>query len=293
MPTAPALKLVLGMARDMTLAQLRPFFRSLENTGYRGDIALIAHKLPADALEFLAARRVILISFREFRMPAILARLASAATGWLPVAWRDRFEEWLAIACHHENCARHFFYRRFLASFGDRYDQVMLTDVRDVFFQANPFDFEMPDGLCVFWEDSSRRIGLCGHTSLAIRRGFGNQVLAELFEKPVLCAGIIYGSTAAVREHLEKSTAIFRTRKISKTIDQATHNLIIHRQPPPCLRAFANDNGPVLTMSNMRPEQFRFDADGRLVDVAGRVYNVLHQYDRHPELAARLLRVLT
>ncbi len=46
-------------------------------------------------------------------------------------------------------------------------------------------------------------------------------------------------------------------------------------------------------MATMNPEEVRFDADGWVVDNKGRVINTLHQYDRHPALAQRLLEKLT
>jgi hypothetical protein len=50
-----------------------------------------------------------------------------------------------------------------------------------------------------------------------------------------------------------------------------------------------NGEAEVLTMGFLRREpEFPVDSQGRLVDATGRVFNVLHQYDRHPALAERL-----
>ena len=94
-------------------------------------------------------------------------------------------------------------------------------------------------------------------------------------------------------DYFDQLLRLYFARKTSISIDPGAHNYVIHKQPPKQLHCFDNDAGPVLTMSHMDARQFRFNDQGRLVNSAGRVFNTLHQYDRHPELAQRLLRTLT
>ena len=192
----------------------------------------------------------------------------------------------------HPNCARFVYYRFFLQECGGNYDQVMLADIRDVLFQSDPFAFEMPDGLAVFLEDPSQTIGTCPSNSAWMRLGFGKSVLDELAAKPISCAGTVFGTTAAIRNHVAQKVHIFCQKKLRRSIDQATHNYILYKEPPPTVRVFDNDTGPVLTMGYVSPEKMRFNHNGFLVNSEGRVFNTLHQYDRHPDLRERLLRVL-
>ena len=46
-------------------------------------------------------------------------------------------------------------------------------------------------------------------------------------------------------------------------------------------------------MAYVDPARLSFDERGRITGTGGRVINTLHQYDRHPELAARLVALLT
>ena len=126
-----------------------------------------------------------------------------------------------------------------------------------------------------------------------MRRGFGRAVLKRLAPRPISCAGTVFGTTAAIRLHVEHTVRLLCRKKLRRAIDQAAHNFIIYEEPPPALSVFDNDAGPVLTMGYVSPANLRFNGEGRLVNSAGRVFNTLHQYDRHPELQKRLLRVLT
>ena len=283
----------MGLAIGMTLAQLKPFFLSLEKTSYRGDIALFVSGLDAATQSFLRARRINLVPFRKAFLKPRWTRPAGLSKLFLTRSQSQLLDEHLATAYMHPNCARFFYYRDYLNECGGDYDRVMLADIRDVLFQNDPFAFEMPDGLSVFLEDASQTIGTCPSNSAWMRRGFGRAVLTELAAKPISCAGTVFGTAAAIRDHVNQKIRIFCQKKLRRSIDQATHNFILYKEAPPAVRVFDNDAGPVLTMGYVRPENLRFNHESRLVNSAGRVFNTLHQYDRHPEVARRLLRVLT
>jgi hypothetical protein len=48
-----------------------------------------------------------------------------------------------------------------------------------------------------------------------------------------------------------------------------------------------------LTLGYVDPAQLQFNDRGQIVSLDGRVINTLHQYDRHPELAQKLVNGLT
>jgi hypothetical protein len=290
---ADSKKLILGLLSGMTLEQATPFFLSLEKSGYRGDVAMVVSGLDADTQSFLRTHGVQLIPFQTaFLLKSIGAGLARLPGFFLPGRNRLLFDRRLAPAYMHPHCARHFFYQSFLEECGLNYSHVMLTDVSDVLFQADPFAFEAPDGLSVFVEDRSHSIGSSKHNARAVLRGFGRTVLRELRDQPIICAGTTIGTTAAIREHLARVIAILLQKKERKTIDQAVHNFLIHKEPPAKLRCFENFSGPVLTMGDVNPAQLKFNDTGRILNLDGSIINTLHQYDRHPELARKLIKAL-
>ena len=294
--TNPSAKtLILGTLVDLPLETAKPFFLSLERAGYRGDIALVCGDVGVETLAFLRARafRVNLLPYRKPFLQPGWAWLVSRTRLFLSARRRRLFDELLAPSFLHPNCARHFFYRNFLETCGGGYDFVMLTDVRDVLFQRDPFAFAVPDGLSVFLEDSRWNIGRCQHTANQIKRRFGGATLRAMCAQRVACAGTILGPTAAVREHLERVTQSFAGRITRKTVDQGVFNYLLHARPPVKLHRFENFFGPVLSMARLDMAKLRFDATGLILDEAGNVINTLHQYDRHPELAAQLLKRLS
>jgi len=271
----------------------QPLFLSLEKAGYRGDVCLFVKDLSPETLAFLRARRVNLVPFQKNYLNPKWARLAGLAWPFLKPRQRHGLEEQLALSYLHAHCARHLYCRAYLTECGRFYERVMLADIRDVLFQNDPFAFPISEGLNVFMEDPGLTIGACPSNSAWIQHAFGAVVLKELFDKPIFCAGTIFGTPTAMLDYFDQVLRLYYARKTHFSMEQASHNYVIHKQPPKHLHRFDNDAGPVLTMSHMDARQFRFNDQGLLVNSAGRVFNTLHQYDRHPELAQRLLRTLT
>lgn len=71
--------IIIGLASDLTLAQLKPFFLSLEKVGYQGDICTFVSHWDRPALDFLRARRVNLVPFQR-AYPEIQERLLRVLT---------------------------------------------------------------------------------------------------------------------------------------------------------------------------------------------------------------------
>jgi len=292
MNEASARTLILGLATGMPEAQLRPFFLSLEKSGYRGDVCLLVKDLDRAALGFLRARRVNLVPFRNAYLRPKWIRCADAVAWFLKPAQHQRYTEEAAVAFLHPLGARFVSFRSYLGICCTAYDHVMLADIRDVLFQRDPFAFTIPDGLCVFMEDAGKTIATCHSNSEWMRLGFGKRAVRKLGGEKISCCGTVIGTTAAIGDYLERMGRILYAAKSRKSIDQAAHNWLIHRQPPPALHRFDNESGPVLTMHHMDAKQIHLDESGRVVNRAGQVVNTLHQYDRHPELARKLLAKL-
>src|ERR1039458_8963438 len=68
-------KLILGLLSGLSLEQAKPFFLSLEKSGYRGDVCLFVRELGSATQAFLRARRVQLIPFPK----AFLQRFSAGA----------------------------------------------------------------------------------------------------------------------------------------------------------------------------------------------------------------------
>ena len=285
--------LILGLATSLSLTQIKPFFLSLEKAGYAGDVCLFRKDLEREVLDFLRDRRVNLVPFQRAYLRPKWSRFADLSIPFLKPSQRPRLREQLALTFLHPMAARFVCYQPYLAACRPAYDHVMLADIRDIFFQRDPFAFAIPDGLSVFMEDSRMTLGTCPANARWLRAGFGKRALQELGNQPISCPGTVIGTTTAMCDSLERMRRVLYAARTRNAIDQAAHNWIIHRQPPPALHRFDNDSGPVLTMHFLDPARLREDGQGRVLNAAGQIVNTLHQYDRHPALARRLIGTLT
>lgn len=181
--------------------------------------------------------------------------------------------------------ARFFYYHAFLhraASGG--YANVMLTDVRDVFFQRDPFAFDIGPFVHCFLEHEDATLGSQKHNREWMRAAYGDDVLREMANAPISCSGVTIGAERAVRGYLDVMVdLLLRLPRQEAGIDQAIHNYAIHRGLIRDLVLVPN-MGPVATLA-LVPAEIVLSA---LPDGYAHV-NVFHQYDRHPPLTETLL----
>ena len=98
---------------------------------------------------------------------------------------------------------RFFLYLDYLSTYAASYANVMLTDVRDVFFQGDPFAFDVGDELHCFLEDSGETLATQPHNRKWLQAALGDDVVHELGAKPIACAGVTIGPLPLVRLYLE------------------------------------------------------------------------------------------
>lgn len=311
MPAQPR-RLILAAATGYTWPQIEPFVRSLRATGFDGDLVMLVSRLaPADETAMRAAgiilkrvrslphrvpyRRSNRLFNRRLRglfraVPALCDRLP------LPSVRRRLFKAWLGHFVHHIACSRYFYYYSWLHARAASYDEVMLTDVRDVIFQDDPFSVPLTAPQRFFIEHRSMTIGGQINNSQWVGHAYGDAVLARLATRPVSCSGISYGTTAGMLDYLGAMTdeLVALTHPIGGAdgFDQGVHNYLIWGNRFPLAELCENTAGPVLTLQAVPPGEIVTDASGRLLDARGEVIPVLHQYDRHPDHRDRLIKRL-
>ena len=248
--------LILGMAAGYHYEDVRPFLVSLEATGFAGDIVLFVSDTTRET----------------DRMQAHGARTVA-------------FERTREMAHVPLNAYRYFLYQDHLRWLEETPERILLTDVRDVIFQSDPFAFPWPDGLNVVMEDPSTTIGTCPHMTRWIINHLGEETWEDLRDAPVSCSGTVMGDLDAVREYLQ-----FMTRALLPFVpddhmagyDQGVHNVLLHRGVLP--RVTRHDNrGPVLTLA-AKPVDPAVNGQGLVLNDAGQPAVMVHQYDRKPDL---------
>ena len=277
------------------------FLASLKHTGFRGEVVVFVSGMENEEVARLRHQGVTTVPFR-FRGSHVRQRLAKLWPLW---RWLfkspapQRAKEYLAHAVFHLFYRRHLLYLQFLRKHRQDYDRVFLTDARDVYFQADPFSWNLPPGIHLFLEDASLKLGQEPSHATALRNQFGQALLDEISHETISCAGTVLGDTAGIMEYLSRMVALTMQARSLRDVcaDQTIHNYLLYQKNrSPGLVAHVNGQGPVLTVGVMRPAAIRFDEQGLVVNDAGKIMPVLHQYDRHPEvekvLLARLRRDL-
>jgi hypothetical protein len=98
--------------------------------------------------------------------------------------------------------------------------------------------------------------------------------------KPIVCAGVTVGPGELVLRYLQvMADYLLRLPHQGVGLDQAVHNYVLHKGLVPGARLIPNGSGMVSTLGIV-PE-------ARVNELLSSA--VLHQYDRHPAVSARLL----
>lgn len=248
--------LILGLAAGYHYGDVRPFLVSLEKTGYAGETVLFVSDTTRD-----------------------LDRMRSHQTAIVPL------KRLPSLADVPYNGLRYFLYQDYLTNSPRTFERILLTDVRDVIFQRDPFSHPWPDGLNATLEDQRVTVVSCPFNAHWVREHLGPETLAAIGDMPVSCSGTTVADHHSMLDYLEKMTARLvppTTGERMAGYDQGIHNMLIHTGQ--LANVTLHDNsGPILTLAQT-PGAPRTDADGRVLNDAGHPAHLVHQYDRKPKL---------
>ncbi len=192
------------------------------------------------------------------------------------------------------NVQRYDLYLEWIANHPE-VDGFLLTDVRDVIFQGDPLARPLPAPLLLPLEDPLLRLGSENNNAEWLRALYGRERWAELAGYPIACSGTVLGTREATVAYLNAMRAELWAQATAGRLaglDQGAHNALFRTGRLPGARAVANGER-VFTVGSMFREDLRVDAQDRVLTAAGRVPEVVHQYDRHPHLIDAILRALT
>ncbi len=262
--------LILGLAAGYHAGDVRPFLASLRTTGFTGRCVLFTSPTTRDT-----------------------DRMAAMGTDILP------FERPPALAHLPYNALRYFLYLDLLRQAPRPYARILITDVRDVIFQRNPFSFPWADGLNVTLEDARMTIGACPYMTRWVTGHMGEAAWRTLAGQRISCSGTTLGDHAAMQDYLERLTGLLLPFSPAPPplppsdgtppppagmagYDQGVHNHLLHGGHLP--RVTVHDNaGPILTLG-YKATPPAADTYGNILNDAGLPAVMVHQYDRMPEL---------
>ncbi|KAJ8602258.1 hypothetical protein CTAYLR_003638, partial [Chrysophaeum taylorii] len=263
--------LVVGLAKGIPTTNLAVFATSLRrNAPQHVDVALFVDRDSVDAElgELATAQRVDLKIYDVERLePPHLRNFHPSSFRW-PII--SRYLETLE---------------------GAGYRGVLMADVRDTAFQADPFEpilggASSSGAFYAFHGVESRTIGQCGWNGGWIRDCFGEPKLRSLATKPILCSGVSIAHFDAALAYAKQMSAVVSNPDFVNCerngVDQGVHNVLLHERRvrgakivPQRGALVANLQARVAVISGTRVLKASDDAP-----VA-----VVHQYDRFPNLA--------
>lgn len=302
--------LVLGIAEGMEWEHLEMFVRSLRQTSFDGEVRIFVAGASKPTLRALRAYGVYVHSYHRGQLrirgrvihlhDPPLKRFGSGLLGDFyrgliraaPLVVRDpeRGMALLAAPISPPAVARYFRYYRFLSKRADQYANVMLADTRDVFFQTNPFEFQLMDRLLCFLEHPAFTLGTQEYNRYHITRLFGEATMQDVEHLPICNSGVVIGSSRAVLVYLRAMVdCLFGMVGMGRSVrsDQAVHNVVVHTQLAPDIMMMPYGEGPVINLA-ITPEE---EVAAALPDGYS-AYNVIHQYDRHRQLRQLLTKRL-
>lgn len=175
------------------------------------------------------------------------------------------------------------------------YKHILLADIRDVFFQGNPFE-NLPedDYIFAFTEDPAVTIEKEKYHISMISRLFGEPELQKFAGKKIICSGTILGTNDRLREWLVYFAHYLAQIQNKQPhichemlLDQVIANHIFYLQEKK-LATEIKDNGDIVGTIGHCITHPDHSGDMQLIGdtiyLDGKVPAVIHQYDRSPEL---------
>lgn len=286
--------LVIGGASNYDWNDLKYWVKSIKKTGFDGDIALVITNVSNDTIKRLTDENVKLFIYGT-----------KTETG---------FQSTGGGAPHVE---RFFYLWSYMTTLSD-YDNVVVTDTRDVIFQKNPNE----------WFETHAESLFCASEGLIYRdEPWGDQNYYEAFgpffhEKMrnnlIYNVGTISGKFSSVKDLLVMIFQLSINRP-AKVVDQAVFNFLMHLEPYKnsvkfctnkdlyaiqlgtseyAVKAGSGDIGMKVLSSPTellkyqlmyKDEQPVIDEDGYVKNQSGELFFIVHQYDRVPELKTKVI----
>ena len=204
---------------------------------------------------------------------------------------------------HPSTTRYHLFFNYFQdESIRSSYRNVFMIDVRDSYFQRDPFEAIRTgeqQAFHVFTGVTTVSIGKCGWNGKWVEECFGHQVLTDIGDNSIICSGVSLGTMDAVLDYLDNMNDIITGAhktdigQLSKFptcerngVDQGAHNVLVYKGAIPNMKIWGQAEGPI---SNLQAGQYELRENV--------VYNrkdmkvaVVHQYDRSQALQKYLFK---
>lgn len=248
--------LIMGAISYFSLENITLFFRSLEQTGFSGEVVIFIENLEQQTQDVL----------RDVKINVKL----------IPIQRTGSENDFLI------NDYRYSLYYNFLLAEGKRFNNILLTDVRDVFFQTNPFQENWSKESITVTKEPLFIHQEYNFNAPWILKKFGPEVLSAIQHQPILCSGTIFGPTEFIIDLLKEMSHVLFDNEYVPLSDQSSLNYLVHTGIIKPVAYSDNENGPIMTLA--LENQIKFNQDNQVLLRNGHIASILHQYNRHDHL---------
>lgn len=249
---------IIGCATGYKFEQIQPFMLSAQRWCPQNKVVIFTDQ--SDAYEGIAAHNahILPVSLKWPWMPYYIQR--ENYLGGL------RFDPNIHIVC-----SRFAMFFAYLMAHRHEYDQVLITDVRDVLFAGDPFAFDWDKTRCnLIRECEEMTVGKCPYNSQGVGALDGN-LLQELKDSQIICSGVMVGTVGPLVNFLRAMCRMFQTAPCDRMLtDQVITQAIAHRQPN-LVKVWGSLDTPVFHAGYFKTT---------MPDYSGKA--LLHQLDRFP-----------
>jgi hypothetical protein len=287
---------------------MRPFASTLRETGFSGEVAILVFDDQCVGLRDLIKKyslSLVPIPRTPKWLPQLIGRrmqnrnrmryLHHCLAKTLPCFCRQRSAlELLSQTLHHFyhiSSGRYFLYFRYLNRRREKFSSVLLSDVRDVIFQSDPFRYAVHPGIYCFLDPTVR----LGDEHLNTRwtlNLFGDEYFQMRKGSRISCSGTIMGDYDSIIDLLNKMCSVL-IQTLPRAVgqigdDQAAYNYLLWENRIASAIYCENSENAVMTLKNAAPDSLVFDGNGTVLNQDGSPAPVLHQYDFHLMLKGKV-----
>ena len=252
--------LIIGGFTNYNSNQLKPWVLSAKVHAGDNDVVLVYGNASDETLNWLESQGVILVPMLQVQgIPIHVLRFLSI--------------------------------HNFLVNHWKKYDYVVTTDVKDVYFQTDPFKFLVDRKLVIASEGLKYKDEPWGNENL--HQAYGQYVYEEFKNNEIFNVGTFGGKSEYVKDMVFHIFTNGVNRPIP-IVDQAVFNVLINTQPFKDIvtktTQWAAELGTIMDPSKIdgfRPNLLFPEPvceDGLLKDWTGQIFPIVHQYDRVPVL---------
>lgn len=252
--------LIIGGFTNYGIDQLKPWVISAKEVAGDNDVVLVYGNATDETLDWLVEQNVVIVPMLQVQnVPIHVLRFLSI----------------------YEYLDKHWQY----------YDYVITTDVKDVYFQTDPFKFLVDRKLVIASEGLKYKDEPWGNENLF--QAYGPYVYEKFKDNEIFNVGTFGGKSEYVKDMVFHIFTNGTNRPIP-ICDQAVFNVLLNTQPFKDIATktiqWAAELGTIMDPSKI--EQFKPNLlcdepiweDGKLKYSDGLVFPIVHQYDRVPVL---------